>query len=602
MSEDIEITLGTRLHDVATAFDVPGGDLGTTVKRGRRRVMRRRRTVAAATAVTVAATTAAGVRLIRSGDEPAKVVVGSPGSGGMDIDWARVEPGSALGTFATGLHGEPGGPLFALSTAPGDASFEPDRDRVLWRSDDGVEWEQASTLDGDLSLADLAVADGRVYAVGTSVATADVSEGAEQAVVVAWSDDEGESWNTAPLPIDVAAIAEVSPQDANLGYDAQVAAGPAGTVAVVLPRVYLDVPSLLPGGATAPYGWVTTDDGVDVLLVPEAAPCPAGSGIVPPGQEEAIAEKRSADGIDPNSRAVATPSEVGPVYCYGADGEVTSVMSAQEAYGVTAAYTWDDLGVSGDALRAARGAASVFHAAPGSADFERVEVPAVPDHTFPMSVEANEGGFDLVLAVWGPADHTDDDSARILHSDDGRGWADGGELPGDLTWVAASGTVGGRATFVGNDAMGSPVQVRSDGTGGWVTTPLPSQIDGIGDSGMSLFLAGADVGPSGVAVVLRGESPVERDRPSDPDGLTEYPAGTTREDTEAIELALTDHLLVSRDGTSWHEESIDDLAGEDVIPMRVTVRDEQVVVETSRRRSPGSEEPSERVTLVGTMR
>ncbi|HEX9968614.1 MAG TPA: hypothetical protein VGB03_00620, partial [Acidimicrobiales bacterium] len=359
-------TDGPRL-DLGTAAErvhIRPGDLDAVVATARRRTGRRRQALAGMTAFTLLVSTAVAVRLTASDDDDGTPVATSGGArqGDVGVTWRRVDPKAGLG-MARGL--SDGSPLYAISTAPGER--EPRRgeqlSRVVWRSDDGLEWTPTSTLGPDLYLADLATRDTRLYAVGTSPTSASPTGPGRPPkltsadLVVGWSDDGAKQWQKKKLPLDLAS----SPTRYGQVSDAEVASGPAGVLAVAVLSAELDVPALLPVGVTAPHGWATTDTGVDLVGPVRADACPDGSRAEKHDQPEAS-------------------GEVMPVWCSKGDEGIT--VAPQEARGVTAAYSWADLKVGGDVLSAVRREPVAFFARAGSTDFERVDLPDLAGVSF----------------------------------------------------------------------------------------------------------------------------------------------------------------------------------------------------------------------------
>ena len=521
---DLEVDLGPA----ARSYDVPGGDVDAVVRRGRQRVHRRHRALAGLSVVALVAATTAGLELL--GEEPGTTVRSGAAvvRGDAGVVWRSVTPASGLG-YASEV--DPAAPLYALSTAPGQADLRPNAmvPRVVWRSDDGVEWTPVSTLGTDLFVSDLSARDGRVYAVGTGPATAAVDgRRPTPPLLVGWSDDGARTWRNAPLPLDLDAIAARTTRAVVTGTE--VAAGPRGTVVVGVLDALLDVKASLPAGVSAPDGWAFTAAGVD-LLGPDRGPvCPAGS--FPPEDEVVVAK---APVPDPSG-------EVHPLWCTTEDRQRPVVVSPQDLRGVTASYSWAELGVDGDLLRAVRRQPVAFFAAPGSERFERVELPELQPVQGPVLVDAGDHGFDLVTTT-GEYPPRGDAAANITvaASTDGRAWALSGALPAGELYAAAAGRVGGVVTIVAQRKDGAVV-VRADGAGGWISTPLADAVDPEVRDGKDVHVVSAGVGPFGVVAAVAVAS--ER--------------GTADQ-----------RVLVSRDGRTWEDAGIEELAGR---PVRSVIR------------------------------
>jgi hypothetical protein len=536
------------LTAAARSYDVPAGDVDAVLRRASGRTTRRHRAVAVLSVAALVAAGSVSVDLLDGGESTSVASGGAVVRGDVGVTWRAVTPETALG-FATGTGST--APLYALSTAPGEADVNaPGERRVVWRSDDGVEWTSLSVLGTDLYASDLSARDDRVYAVGTGPATAAPGGRPVSPLLVGWSDDGARTWRKARLPVDLEAIAARSTR--SIVRSTAVAAGPAGTLVVGVLDASLDVNASLPAGVTAPHGWVQTESGVDLLGPEREGVCPSGSS--PPEKAEVIP-------------ADAT-GEVHPVWCRTGDDDREPVMvPPQDARGVTASYTWEQLGVDGDLLRAVRRQPVAFLAPAGSDDFERVDLPPVLGVQGPVLLDVSDAGFALVTTT---SDRPGRPSVVALESPDGRSWAASGAVPG--SWAAAAGRVAGVATVVAQGETGAVV-VRADGAGGWVTTPLGDVLEAGPEAQMSLVSAG--VGAFGVvAAVMVAEKGFERG-------------------------PVAPWIVVSRDGRTWDAFPVEDLVDEPVRNVvRASVVGERAVVAVS----VGAQGPGRgrQVALVGT--
>ncbi len=543
-------------HDLtgaADSFELPAGDLGSVVARGQARARRRQRLVATTAAVALVGASVAGLRLMAGGDPTTTLAAGGAAMSVTDgaISWEKVEPSSVLSlvqpnptTAATS------GRLYALSTAPGEADLGQPLPRVVWQSDDGVDWA-AAPLSDDIFLSDLAASDERIYAVGTGPATAAVAGGrAVPEVVVGWSDDDAGSWQTAALDIDLPGIAAVS-NSVSTGQGAAVATTPAGTVAIVTVFADLDVPRFLPGGITAPNGFAITPAGVDILG-PAPGTCPEGA--------KSLTEEAPLTG----------PGRVGYVACVGGDGE-ERYLPPQEVRGVTATFTWDELGISGDVLRATLGQPLAFAAGPGETTFERVDLPLGGTQAGLVALHGDDQGFLLVVPSVGSA--ADAPPATTLVSSDGQSWTESTALPGGLSWVQAAGRVGQSFVVLGTSWDGSATVVTDKG-GVW-SSVLLSDLVGTDEPGLQIM--NAAVGPGGVVVTLAGLE-------GDPAQTQDF------------------HLLTSGDAVTWSIDSAADLADEPVASLgQPVIGGNQVVVPVALAGPRGSDDHLRQVALVATL-
>jgi hypothetical protein len=533
------------LTGAADTFDLPPGDVASVVARGQARGRRRQRLVATTATLALVGTSVAGLRLVAGGDPTTTVAAGGMAMrlGDDTIAWEVVEGTSVLSLVQeNSVTSSPSGRLYALSTAPGEADLG-QAPRVVWQSDDGVDWS-AAPLSDDIFLSDLATADDRIYAVGTGPATAAVAgDGAVPDLVVGWSDDGAQSWQTATLPIDMAAIAEVSRSVTTNPEELAIASTPDATVAVASVGSDLDVPRFLPEGASAPNGWAITPQGVD-LLGPESR-CPQG-----------MVEEGDTSG----------PRRLWAVSCIDGDGEVVT-LSPQEARGVTASVTWDELGVTGDVRRAALGQPLAFVAPAGTDDFEAVDLALDDLGGFGLSLHADADGFLLVRP-------TSTGAARVLASSDGRNWSEPADLPGGLSRVTAAGRVGDTFVVLGQgDTEGA--MVVTEGGGGWQAVAVADLLGLEGDD-VLVNLGGGAVEAQGVVAAV-----------------TTYEEGGDR----------VDHLvLTSGDAVTWSAQPVADLIEEPVATLgHPVIAGDRAVVPVAPIGKRGADGHLEQVALVATL-
>ncbi|MDQ1438288.1 MAG: hypothetical protein QOK43_1917 [Acidimicrobiaceae bacterium] len=561
LDSDVGLDLDRGLAQAAARMYVPPGDVDSVLRRGRGRQRRRRVVAGALTAAAFVATTVTAVSLAgRDAGHTPVATEGQVGRGDVGLAWRKVAPMSGLGM---GSAVRQGSVLYSVSTAPGQADVRGDqRHRVVWRSTDGVEWSPASTLGDDLYLSDLTSRDNRVYAVGTAPATSAVGAAvggkAASDMVVGWSDDGGRSWQRSRLPVDMKAMAARTTFVGPSGM--QVAAGPKGTVAVATMSARLNLSSVLPAGTAVPAGWAVTATGVD-LLARTTPSCPAGMSP----------ELRGDEGRRLKAGAGASGEETGPVSCFKPD-KATTLLSPQQAFGVAGSLTWADLHVDGDLLRAVRRQPVAFVAKAGSTTFERIEMEGVAEAMGAPMLHADDDGFDMVVTSL-----VGESEARmtVLHSDDGRRWTSLGS-PGRGSPVAV-GRLGGRVAVVGMSDKSEAGLFRSDGAGGWSSTPLADVVEPQLPPHTTLAVSSADIGPLGlVADVLA--------IPTNGDGPGSKELGAHR-------------LLVSRDGAAWGEFDVDGLAAEHVRAVgRVLVTADRVLVTAT----VGRADAPRQVVLVGS--
>lgn len=547
------------LTDAADRVRLRPGDVDAVVARARHRTRRRRQAVGVLAAVALVASVPAAQRVLSPEEEGTPVAAsgGAVQRGTLGLTWREVEPRTALG-FARGL--STGSPVYGISSAPGERMVDGrEPSRVVWRSDDGVDWTVMTSLGPDLFLSDLSPRDGRVYAVGTAPAEA-VAPGRaptlrSSELVVGWSDDGGKGWKKTALPFDFPT--ERVTRSGGI-VSPQVAAGPKGVVAVAAMHAQLDIHALLPDGVTAPHGWATTATGVDVLGPPRGDVCP--EGYIDSRKQERL--------VDP-------PTEVPPTWCYLAEDEATITIPPQQTHSVEASYTFEQLGVGGDLLRAVRRELVAFYAEPGSTEFRRMDLPDVAGVGGGIVLHAGDDGFTVLTSSMAQFGGRAEEIV-VLRSPDGRAWTKATRSE-EGRWPVALGTLAGRTAYV-TGGEGTASLAVADGNGGWTSRSLEGALDPavVGDRVVNASTAA--FGPFGVAlhVVL---IPKEH-KPEEPE--------------------VVHRLLVSRDGETWDDIALDDVLGTPGgYVSRLTITDEQVVV-TGSLPTPGKPEgPRRQVVVVG---
>jgi hypothetical protein len=636
------------LRAAARTINLPPGDVDAVTARGRRLAQRRHRVVAGGLAVVLVAVSA-GIYARANQPRPVPVRVGDDAvkRGDVAIRWEKVDSRSGL-AFTQALSEEA---LYAVSTGPGTSQASAQR-RVVWHSQDGVDWDEVADLKSDLYVGKLADRGTRLYGVGTGAATASVAGHKPFAdLVVGASDDGGHTWARQTLPVDMRAIAAKS-TDVGV-YAVDIATTDNAVVALASLNANLDVPSVLPAGAPAPqHGWVITESGVDVLG--DGPECPAGTTSTPPGQEDKRAAMARSGNDDDNGRKYRTA-------CYSSDGTARTV-TPQETRGVTASYTWSQLGVAGDLLRAVKTEPMVFRAERGSMAFQRVESPEVATLDGPGQLDRDGDGLLIVGQKNGFPEPQGMRESVLLRSSDGRTWSTA-PMPGGLSWAAAVGRLGQQTAIVG-EAESGPMLWVGDGNGGWSSTALADAVDPELRDKSNVSVVGAAIGPLGVVTVMS----VYPDAIAKSGGITTTKDGYTLHitndrwagyvtDPSGKEVARADNVLrseggairgtpdggaqlvdlatgavivtfgeglrsgmdkafrdvrvtnpefrivASRDGVTWSDQDTSALSEGPVGSIGfVLMRGERAVVAVSRPPTPGSRESAKQVALVGTPR
>lgn len=537
---DLDHTLATALRSDADLLDVPPGDLDRVMSRGQRRA-RHHRVAASVAVVALAAAGTVTTIAVRAGSGEHTVAAGRSASGTATqgetgISWKVVDTTAGLGMAQAQV--EVGGKLYAVSTAPGPArpgASDPYA-HVLYRSPDGVSW--ASTKAPDLYVSDLGAQGNRLYAVGTGQVSA--TTGAPKhpgSIKVAWSDDQAASWHDATLPFDFDAVAAKSTRTGVQRI--QVAAGSKGVVAVALVTADLNIPALVPG-ASDPHGYVVTPTGVGILAADPNCPTDA---------------QRS--GAAPKRVRCTTPNAPGPV-------------APQAGQQFVASYTWAQLGVDGDLLRAVQRTPVAFRSTDGES-FQRTNLP-LTDSDGDIQVGADATGF----VVAGTSDPTGSSpTLTVLHSTDGQDWTRIGSQSNG-TYNEALGRLNGRIATIGSTDAGPLLSVLED-DGSWRTTNLTGLVDPAVTKDATVSVDTAAFGPLGVVAVAS----VYPNKGNDP-GTTQF-------------------VLFSRDGATWASNRLDELAGRAVgTAESAQITADHALVAVALPHDPGTA-PAPQVVLVGTL-
>jgi hypothetical protein len=536
--------ISRHLADQAGTISLSPADPAEIKRRGARRRHRRRGAlVGTAAALAVLATS---VAVVDRGDPDEDVVLGS---GDLAVapstfDWTVVEPRAGLG-YDRSVVELSSGAVYGLSTAPGtDGSGTDDLEPALYRSDDGAEWEQIALPDG-VKVASLAASGDQLYAIGTAPAADGIR------VVVATNEADG-GWRRAELPQEVADLQARFPGQIQVTHPVVAARDVDEVVAAVVVSANPDVEALVPGAADSSAGWELTPDGVTLLELPCDEP---GSGCTAP-DAEALAAGMSSATMPP------TTTVVGP------DGAVTSDTMRRAgdpertAPQPGASYTWDELGVDPE-LQAHIGGRTYVYSSHDGGPFEPVALPA-ERRGFGSNLLRTDDGYRLFVASHADGSSTTD----VLHSTDGRTWAQSASLPGS---PAAVGLLGGRAAvgLYGSDAVGMVVRVEHPDRS-WSTVDL----------------AGGLTDPGAEAVAIH-------DVAFGPLGLMALAATGDGEARDA-------HLLHSTDGSSLSDLPLADVIDDDEYPSGLDVTADALLVRLANPGDGDRDTPPTQRVLVGT--
>jgi hypothetical protein len=263
------------------------------------------------------------------------------------------------------------------------------------------------------------------------------------------------------------------------------------------------------------------------------------------------------------------------VQCFDSKGTLAKTLTAQEAYGVTASFTWQQLHVDGDVLKAVRRQPIAFFAPPGSTEFHRVDLPAT-DPAYALLLQATDGGFDLTTSTISQGSMG---QPRIIQSSDGKQWpAEWQPIGHGLEWITAMGRIDGQVAIIGGGNQGAVLARRTgDGAGSWATTPLTGVIDPAVAQGGTAHVVNAAIGPLGAVAVVAVV------------------------DTTGIERGdAPRRVLVSRNGTTWSDTDLAKLTGTNVTAgiIRVAVVGDKAFITANL--TPGGKTPKPTpVVLVG---
>lgn len=386
-----------------------------------------------------------------SGDAPPAELVES------NYVWRVVEP-DASQAVGMALYSNPWtefGDGILLSTAPGRSDdFAP----MFWRSEDGITWTEYD-IDVPFGGRERIVFDGgSIYTVGTApgIAETDVNP-----LIVAWSDDEGATWNETALPIDTNAGRDV-PMIGGVGVSSNVYPLDEGGV-IVMVQHYANLDWELVQSRLAELGYPLETDFMDQDS--------RGLHVL---ADQSCTVRQTAPLVE------QTPSTI-PV-----GGEYT----APDEFGGCAlrTITWDELGVPPEAVAASRSPREqAFYIADGQA----TEIPLPDGASSGWSGAGGDGP--LVVDTAGQHYRVTRDGAVEVQLD----------LPPwmfDGMLIGASDTTEFAATQVQDGPFApSRQQIGANaGDGGWTW----SDWSGLVDDEWMTSIAHQAVGPNGIVSVL----------------------------------------------------------------------------------------------------
>ncbi len=633
--------ISKMLGDAASGLDVPTLGVSAVRRRGSIRQHRRRAGIATVSAVALLSAGALTVQRLSNNpspstgpaaaptdSEPTSTPLGTvstaasrdPGSFGEPVQrvdsafvWNAVEPGSAeaVTNLVWGIGPTQEAPHFAWSTAPGPmvgGDFHP----VLYRSADGIHWSPAANgtfTEPQVSKRGFASQNGVLFAFGTAAATAAIPQGGAGDAVVDVSSDDGASWQTQVLPLDLRALAAMKGVG-GVGMSGAMAAANGVVVAVAQPNVWW---------TASGFGrqLVMTANGAYELTQPgcDGPDCsPTSTTVVNGPSATNSSDTAPAD----TSPALTTPSGVVPQ-----NGEDTVPT-------VSNLIPYDELGIDPASVAAAR-APRVFVSTNG-AEFTEAEFPALPDSASANGGDVRvftAGGAFYVTVSAATFDPTLTGNANrfsyslIYRSIDGVTWEDVATVSDrELVGVMSDGTLVGRghtdtSTNIATSTDGKTWQMHdlrplidpSDGkivnvelwsisvddqgitaVGAMTNDPI-AEAGGrsLERGGVRLELASSRSGSPRAFDVATGDE-IARMRWDDVGGLSVLDVdGTVRATFTADDQnqlngdgsgqTMTRVLLHSDDGVNWSRENLADLTGsQDAGPGFIRTQDGKVLV------------------------
>jgi hypothetical protein len=496
--------------------DVPQADLAAIRRRAERRV-RTRRTVAIGASLTVIGATVTSISML--GDTGRVEVEGPADVAPTESDLVWTVADGAEMTFPKVAVVGPDGTSFAVSSAPA-ASAPGGWTGSLFRSSDGLVWEQMRVTDDGLAIADLAVEpSGRIVAVGTSVAGA---------AVIGTSGDDGATFETIDLPVDVRAMTWRGVLPA---IEADVATSGSTTTAAVQVTLGSDGIGLLPPDAEVAVLPQVTHEGVQTF---RAVDDPAGLSAQVCGEGTLRLATSGDESFATTTTAPPGPAPTGAgevAYVCSASGINRSVSPAEVPGAPGRLYTWAELGAPAAAVGALQADIIVFRSIDGH-PFEQVAT--VDGHLGDM-IELISTGDGFAMSV---TDLAETPQATVYSSPDALTWTPAATAPGGVVFAQHTGRVGDRLLVAGQERFDSDdlnvVATSVDGVI-WDTVSIAELVD----SGAPTNVDGWATGPMGAAALV-----------------------STAEATPRL------FMVTSPDGVQWSVTSLDEIAGQQIGPMR----------------------------------
>ena len=375
-----------------------------------------------------------------------------------NLVWNVVEPNSAeaLGMIRGSVAGE--GPYLAWSTSPAVQGANPDYRSALWRSDDGVAWQQVDTAPPISSFTPtLAQQGSRFLTFGTAPANGSGTIEAK----VAFTDDLGASWSTTQLPIDAAALqADPTVQRVTLSPVA-LAADDATVMAIVNLTPSLDLARLF--GGVEHFGYQFLPEGITLM-----GSCSTTSPSTVP-----------AGSVPDETMAVATPTTA------ITDATIATVPCDDSLVGL---HTWADLGVQPATVDALLGGGlRLMVSRDGGATFTAGTLPALGNASGMGYVQMAtfDGGIVLSAVEWAGGQPI----PAMFVTTDGSDWREVAAPP--IPNVSGFASYQGQLVMSGSDVTGTvPLVAIGSPDTGWSVTALQGLLTAADGKKPNLIITG----------------------------------------------------------------------------------------------------------------
>lgn len=374
--DDVTANRLRRYFDITSHHvHLPYGDPAAVRALAYRRTVRRRRAVTGTVAAATVGSLIVGLQQLSTvppDEDAAAQTPAPPADGSPDVAdatltdspfvWKVEDPGQGSSILSAYGAGSSFSGL-AVSTAPGgavdvDQPTADDNAPVVWRSDDGISWEQTSLESPfDQSLYHTVSAGGALYAVATAPgATAAEPNSLQLAVARADSDD----WTMVDLGAVAGDVGEYPHLQVSLEESVAALDDGSALVAVTPSRSVADLGSLLADAGVDPDSIpVASDDGVAVV----DAACPdsatASTIVLPDGPVTIAGPEPSHDASTATTTTTATASTISP----RVDGCETTD------------FTWAELGLPAESIAALGDGATEFYRVTPDGNIEGVASP-----------------------------------------------------------------------------------------------------------------------------------------------------------------------------------------------------------------------------------